>query len=97
MSYTNRKVHQAIAGQGVVVTLDATDSAALLPTLAVGTKATTEQNVGYVCRVDTLGNSFEVNPTVGFFIYAGRIGGISSNNNRIKIKYHDLSTIRFNR
>jgi hypothetical protein len=63
MAYTNRIAAPALAGQGVLVTLDSTDSAALLPLLAVGTKATVGQNVGYVCRVDVMGNTFEVNPT----------------------------------
>ena len=62
MAYTNRVAAPALNGMGVIVTLDATDSAALLPILAVGTRATVGQNIGYVCRVDTYGNSFEVNP-----------------------------------
>jgi hypothetical protein len=62
MAYTNRVAAPALAGQGVLVTLDATDSAALLPILAVGTRATVGQNIGTVCKVDALGKTFEVNP-----------------------------------
>lgn len=61
---TNRVAAPALEGQGVLVTLDTTDSAAILPTLLVGSKATTGQNVGYICRVDSLGKTFEVNPTI---------------------------------
>ena len=63
MAYTNRTAAPALAGQGVVVTLDSTDSGLLLPLLNVGTRATVGQNIGYVCRVDVKGNTFEVNPT----------------------------------
>ncbi len=60
---TNRKVSPALEGQGVVVTLDSTEQGTILPTLQVGFKATVGQNVGYICRVDYYGTSFEVNPT----------------------------------
>lgn len=62
---TNRVAAPANAGQNVLVTLDATDSAAILPTLVAGRQATcgSSSKVGYVDNIDALGNTFEITPT----------------------------------
>lgn len=62
-NYTNRKASQALRGQGVLVTLDATDSANL-DLLAEGQIcfANSIGVYGTINRVDYYGHSFSVNP-----------------------------------
>jgi hypothetical protein len=63
MSVTNRLTVSALHGQGVVVTLDATDADATLPTLAVGQHCfNSSGRIGYVARVDKFGRTFVVSP-----------------------------------
>lgn len=61
---TNQTSAPAFNGQNALVTLNSADSAAILPTLVAGRKATisSSSKVGYVSNIDKLGNTFEVNP-----------------------------------
>jgi hypothetical protein len=63
VTVTNQTAAPANAGQCVLVTLNAADSAQLA-TLANGTKAVcgSSSKVGQVANVDKLGNTFEVQP-----------------------------------
>jgi len=63
IAVTNRVVASALNGEVVLVTLDATDQAKL-PTILVGQlcQCVTSLKTGYVCSVDTLGNTFQVKP-----------------------------------
>ena len=60
---TNRVAASALRGQGVRVTLDATDSAKLA-TMVVGTVCTASgsSNTGTIKEIDVYGNSFLVVP-----------------------------------
>jgi len=60
---TNRKASQALRGQAVLVTLDATDSAQLV-NFNQGMICTHDSTgkTGTINRVDYKGNSFSVNP-----------------------------------
>ena len=62
-SVTNREASQALNGQAVLVTLDATDSAHLSE-FDKGDRCRHEQSgiYGLIHRVDYEGNSFSVNP-----------------------------------
>lgn len=62
---TNRKASQALRGETVKVTLDATDSAQLA-NMSIGQVATVDSsnNVGYVSRIDLYGHSFQVTPNM---------------------------------
>lgn len=61
---TNQTASQALKGGAVKVTLSGTETGTKLPEIVVGYKATmgSTANVGYVCSVDTYGNSFKVCP-----------------------------------
>jgi hypothetical protein len=65
VSVTNRKTCQSLRAQSVIVTLDTSESENLKD-IEIGQKATLDSNgkIGYVCRVDKFGNSFEVNPAM---------------------------------
>lgn len=61
---TNRRAYQALRGQSVVVTLDATDSAQL-DNIAIGKQCTLSNGkIGYVASVDLYGHSFKVTPNM---------------------------------
>jgi hypothetical protein len=63
VTVTNRKASQALRGEDVVVTLDATDQAnlsSILPGQACSISGVAVY--GTVARVDTYGISFEVSP-----------------------------------
>lgn len=62
---TNRKASQALRGEAVKVTLDATDSAQL-SNMTIGQAATIDSsnNDGYVSRVDLYGHSFQITPNM---------------------------------
>lgn len=61
---TNQQNCPAFNGQNAVVFMNATDAAAILPTLVSGRKCTVSSSskVGYVDTIDALGYSFEVSP-----------------------------------
>ncbi len=63
LSFTNRTASQALKGQNVKVTLDATD-AADLSSLEVGMQCQggSFAFLGYISSVDFYGNSFEIAP-----------------------------------
>jgi hypothetical protein len=61
---SNRLAQPAIKGQSVLITLNAAESASVLPVLAVGQAATsaTSTATGIIDFVDTLGHQFRVKP-----------------------------------
>jgi len=60
---TNRVASSALRGEGVMVTLDSTETLSVLPTLTNGQKCTNgNSKVGYINSIDTLGRSFIVMP-----------------------------------
>lgn len=60
---TNRVASSALRGEGVMVTLDATETLSVLPSLTNGQKCTNgNSKVGYIYSVDYLGRSFIVVP-----------------------------------
>jgi hypothetical protein len=63
ISVVNRVAASALRGEVVLVTLDATDQAKL-QYLAVGQLCTavTSLKKGYILSVDTLGNTFQIDP-----------------------------------
>lgn len=62
-SATNRVASSALRGEGVLVTLDSSDTASVLPTLTTGQKCTNANSkVGYINSIDPLGRSFIVTP-----------------------------------
>jgi len=73
---TNRVAAPALRGQGVKITLDATDQA-VLSALTLGTVCTAagSSNTGTIARIDTFGNSFIVNPTSPAGSFSGSLAG----------------------
>lgn len=60
---TNRKYSQALKGESVLVTLDATDSAQLAD-FSIGQECTIPTNkTGYIDRIDLYGHSFGIKPS----------------------------------
>lgn len=60
---TNRVASSALRGEGVMVTLDDTETISVLPNLITGQKCTNgNSKIGYIYSVDYLGRSFIVMP-----------------------------------
>ncbi len=78
---TNRVASQALPGEGVKVTLDATDSAKLATfTKGKQCESTTTSELGYINSIDVYGNSFTVAPVDGAskFSSTSPVGFLSS-------------------
>lgn len=73
MPITNQVASQALRGQNVKVTLNATDAGNTLPTLQIGTEVQENSfnTIGYVSSVDVDGNSFEVVPVQPDKVFGG--------------------------
>lgn len=81
INVTNQKDSQALAGQGVTVTLDNTD-AAQLANMEKGmvVTATTSGQTGTIHSVDYYGNSFKVIPTqMNQAFWSGTYGYLAAN------------------
>lgn len=62
-SVTNQVASSALRGEGVVVTLNDSDTTNVLPTLTTGQKCTNgNSKVGYINWIDPLGHTFIVMP-----------------------------------
>lgn len=60
---TNRVASSALKGEGVMITLDSTETLSVLPNLINGQKCTNgNSKVAYINSVDYLGRSFSVMP-----------------------------------
>ena len=72
VSFTNQVASQALRGQNVIVTLDASDSANLSQ-IQVGMecKEFSFSTLGYVSSVDYYGHSFEITPLQPDFVFGG--------------------------
>lgn len=68
ITVTNRVASKANQGHSVKVTLNQADTATYLKNIVAGQKATNNTSglIGYVKRVDTLGNSFTIMPQYPF-------------------------------
>lgn len=72
INFTNQVASQALRGQNVVVSLDATESADLSQ-LEVGMECQEDafSTIGYIYSIDLYGHSFEVAPAQPNLVFGG--------------------------
>lgn len=74
LALTNTKAAQALAGQGVRVTLSWSEANTNIPLIERGMRCTIDSIEGYVSEVDKMGLSFKASPAMPSIAFASDPG-----------------------